>query len=472
MKGARQARKRSASAPEKRSTGLVDTVLVALFLLGIYLGVSIQITPTVPLTCAPSGLAGVLLLWRRRNDIEPVHLAGFLAVLGLYVASIVCASDYAFLGKRFTGLLQLTYSLVIGYALFLTLVRMERRKLAGVLFTFCLCIIGGCLLENYGILRGLSNAVREKIYDSAFIYGADLRDELLYGRIRPKLFTSEPSAVTFAFTQFCAMWLAVSPSPYKLLIYVGYVCVGLFVLPGPTLVLMLLLIVPFLLFLTPGNGLHTEKLLRFLGALSLSLVVVGVALVVGQAVFAERLNELASGKDASFFYRFTGPMLVAFDVFRHYPWAGGGLTGESFLTKEVLSVYSNATAFQSAWNITRIADVLTNYFWLHWIYLGVVWGTVVAIGISMWLRVIGATNLLYCWSVWIILGQASGAYVGPKTWAVLFMAAAASIVCQRPASLVSKTAPGGKKAGIASDRKLMAAPSFRTSDIRMSVSRG
>jgi hypothetical protein len=314
----------------------------------------------------------------------------------------------------------------------LTLVRIERRQLAGLLLAFCLCIIGGCLLENYGGLRSISNAVREKIYDSAFVYDADLRDEILYGRIRPKLFTSEPSAVTFAFAQFCAMWLAVSPSPYKLLLYIVLIVLGLVVLPGPTLVLMLLLIVPFLLFLAgKRNGKPTERLLRFVGALTLSLAVVSVAYFIGRSVFAERLNEIATGKDASFFYRFTGPMLVTFDVFRSYPWAGAGLTGEPFIAREVLSVYSNATAFQSAWQITRIADVLTNYFWLHWIYLGLVWGAVVAIGISIWLRVIGATSLLYCWSIWIILGQASGAYVGPKTWAVLFMAAAASIICLR-----------------------------------------
>jgi hypothetical protein len=424
--------RQDAVSERKPGTGTVDLALVALFLIGISLGVSIPITPTVPLTCAPSGFAGLLLLWRRRNDIEPVHLAGLLAVLGLYAASIVCASDYSFLIKRFTGLLQLTYSLIIGYALFLTLVRIERRRLAGLLLAFCLCIIGGCLLENYGGLRGISNAVREKIYDSAFIYGADLRDEILYGRIRPKLFTSEPSAVTFAFTQFCSMWLVISPSRYKLLLYIALVVLGLVMLPGPTLVLMLLLIVPFLLFLAGKNGEPTKRLLRFVGALALSLAVICVTYFVGQSVFSERLHEIATGKDASFFYRFTGPMLVTFDVFRHYPWAGAGLTGEPFIAKEVLSVYSNATAFQSAWQITRIADVLTNYFWLHWIYLGVVWGAVVAIGVSIWLRVIGATSLLYCWSIWIILGQASGAYVGPKTWAVLFMAAAASIICLRP----------------------------------------
>ena len=108
--------------------------------------------------------------------------------------------------------------------------------------------------------------------------------------------------------------------------------------------------------------------------LSLAAVLVAAAVVFGSIFFAERLNELATGRDASFFYRFTGPMLVAFDMFRTYPWAGAGLTGEPFITNNVMNVYMNSPSFQAAWRISRIADVLTNYVWLHWIYLGLVWG--------------------------------------------------------------------------------------------------
>ena len=53
-------------------------------------------------------------------------------------------------------------------------------------------------------------------------------------------------------------------------------------------------------------------------------------------------------------------------------------------------------------------------------------------GISWWLRVLGATSILYCWAVWAILGQASGSYVGPKTWAVLLIAAACSVMVAQP----------------------------------------
>ncbi len=414
--------------PDRRLTA-VDLALIAVFLLGLYLGVSLQITSKIPLTCAPSGFAGLILLWRRRDDMQPRHLAGLLGVIALYLVWILIATDLAFLSKRFTGLVQLTYGLVIGYGLFLTLLRAERRQLANILLGFCLFIIVGCILESHTGLRAISDKVREKIYDSGVVYDADLRDQLLYGRIRPKLFTSEPSAVTFAYTHYCSIWLVVSPWRWKLLIYLGLVGLAMIVLPGPTLVLMLLLMIPYLVLLSGANSRRSTT--RLIGMIALSVVVLGITVVVGQTLFAARLAELSRGEDASFFYRFTGPMLVAFDIFRHFPIAGAGLTGEPFITDNVMNVYMNSPSFQSAWRISRIGDVLTNYFWLHWIYLGLVGGVVMFAALSVWLRMLGVPSILYCWAVWLILGQASGSYVGPKTWAVLLIAAGTSILSVR-----------------------------------------
>jgi hypothetical protein len=85
-----------------RPLGWVDATLVVVFLLGIYMNVSLRITPTIPLTCAPSGVAGVLLLWRWRDQLNPVHVGALLGVIGLYFAATLSASDLGFLGKRFT----------------------------------------------------------------------------------------------------------------------------------------------------------------------------------------------------------------------------------------------------------------------------------------------------------------------------------------------------------------------------------
>ena len=86
---------------------------------------------------------------------------------------------------------------------------------------------------------------------------------------------------------------------------------ALFVLPTPPWSWMVFLAAPYLVFLagtrqggrTPisrGRGRHSWP---FAG------VLVGAAVVFGSIFFAERLNELASGRDATIFllFRFTRP---------------------------------------------------------------------------------------------------------------------------------------------------------------------
>jgi hypothetical protein len=83
--------------------------------------------------------------------------------------------------------------------------------------------------------------------------------------------------------------------------------------------------------------------------------------------------------------------------------------------------------------VSPSTELLINYFWLHWIYLGFVWGVATIALLSGWLRILGVPSASFCWVTWAILGQASGAYVGPTCWAVLFLAGAAAILHQTPA---------------------------------------
>ena len=88
--------------------------------------------------------------------------------------------------------------------------------------------------------------------------------------------------------------------------------------------------------------------------------------------------------------------------------------------------------------VTPATELLINYFWLHWIYLGAVFGLLAMLAVTRWLVVLGVPSPAFCWVVWAILGQASGAYVGPACWAILYLAGAAAILHQRPAPVPSR----------------------------------
>jgi len=107
-----------ASARTQVGLDWLDCALICLFLLGLYTNYTIYISAKVPFPSVLAGVAGMLLLWRRRDLIRPAHLAGLVSILLLYLISILCATNIEFLPRRTNGLVQLAYSITIGYALF------------------------------------------------------------------------------------------------------------------------------------------------------------------------------------------------------------------------------------------------------------------------------------------------------------------------------------------------------------------
>jgi hypothetical protein len=422
-------RGRAIRSDTSRIDGL-DMALICLFLAGVYTHYTIQVSATVPFPSAPAGVAGMILLWRRRDQIKPMAFAGFIAVVLLYLLSIFAPTDIRFLPRRTNGFIQLTYSLTIGYALFLTVTQANRSQIAGLFLGSALVILVGCLLEGHAGLRPLSDAARNVLYKSG-IYEADMRDVLYYKRVRPKFFASEPSSVTFCYTLFTFLWMVVSTWRWKLVAYVGLVGLGLFAMPGATLLLMLLLIVPYLLFLASRRAGRLDAG-RLLMVACVAVIFFGAFVVLAQSLLAVRLEAVKSGDDPSFFYRIQGPALAGLDVMAHYPIAGAGLSGEPFIEKEITNVYLRSPFYSAHWQVVSPAtELVINYFWEHWIFLGLVWGLIMMAALTVWLRALGVPSSAFCWMVWAILGQASGAYVGPACWAVLLLAGAAAVLHQR-----------------------------------------
>jgi hypothetical protein len=410
--------------------GWVDLVLIFVFMAGLYTNYTVMVSEKVPIPSAPAGAAGLILLCRRLDDITPRALMGFIAIVTLYLASILCAPDISWLPRRTNGLLQLTYSLAAGYGLFLTVKRADPRQISRLFLAFALVVVVGCLLETYGGLRPISDSVRTVLYRKG-IYENDLRDLLFYKRARPKFFASEPASVTFCYTLFTFVWLVTSTWRLKLPVYLGLVGLGLFAMPGPTLLLMLVLLLPYLLFLGSRRNGRIDAT-RFLVVALLAVLFSLVAVLLAKTLFAARLENITSGNDPSFFYRVQGPALAGLDIMGRYPFAGAGLTGEPFIERDITNLYLRSPFYSAGWQIVSPAtELLINYFWLHWIYLGAVWGMAMIAVISGWLRVLGVPSAAFCWGTWAILGQASGAYVGPTCWAVLFLACAAAILHQR-----------------------------------------
>lgn len=450
----------AAPAPDA-APDAVDLALLLLYLLGIYLGVEIRLSAGTPVPTVLSGLAGGVMLLKHMDRLRAGQMAALLLVVALFLGSILAASvgDLAYLGKRTTGLLQLAYSLAIGYGLYLTILPFERRRVAAVFGCFSLALVVGCALEVYlPPFKALSDAVRGVIFDFG-VYDADRRDLLLYGQIRPKLFTSEPSAVSFSFTLFAFCWYVLSEWRWKLAGYALLFAAAFLLMRGPTLLLGLALVGPYELLLAPRSaGGSRYDLGRGVLAVLAAFALAGVGAVVGLELYAERIEAIRAGTDPSFFSRILAPFLVAVEVLEKHPLAGIGLTAEERIDGLVAQIYAQSGGLMSDYSFSSAKHALTNYFWTHWIYLGAIWGLVLLAGLSVYLRALGAPSLLFCWSVWALLGQASGAYVSPKTWSVLYLACAVAILQQQQSGGAPAPAPAGRRRDRAPRRLALPSP--------------
>ena len=81
---------------------------------------------------------------------------------------------------------------------------------------------------------------------------------------------------------------------------------GLFAMPGPTLLLMLLLMLPYMLFLASRRRGRLDAG-RFMVVACVAVLFFGAFVVLAQSLFPVRLEEITSGNDPSFFYRVRGP---------------------------------------------------------------------------------------------------------------------------------------------------------------------
>jgi hypothetical protein len=408
---------------------LLDTVLIVVFLIGIYLEYSPKLAAGVPVPAAPAGLAGVAMLLRNYRYVEERQLVALISVIALFLLSIVFVADSNYLGERAKGFLQLSYSLVIGYGAFLTMLQYDRDRLSRIFLGFVLVILIGCALETYTGFVAISDFVRTHLFD-AHLYAATLRDEALYGGRRPMLFTSEPSYVGFAFTIYAFFWYVLSTSSSKTVVYLLLLGAGLFVVRSPTILLGFVLIAPYQLLIA-GRSAHGNLRgadMAFASLVILAILALGGLAVIGSYLFEERINQISSRNDASYFYRIVGPISVAWDTILHRPIAGAGLTGEELIAGRAYQIYVTAPGFSPRWRVDRISEVLTNYFWLHWIYLGVGWGIIMMLAVGKFLQTLKVPSIAFCALVWAIMGQASGAYVSPKPWTVLLFAAAVSLL--------------------------------------------
>jgi len=334
------ASRRAASAPSAR---WVPGALLVVFAAGYYLYADLPLGGSLRLPAAGAVIGGLgLLAWHLgRLRYGDLWFAG--AVTAITLASLVLnpafyedpalrryAVDYATSYLVFLASLPMALGVVAGLRL------LPASAIARGGLVTAIAILAGVLAERYGGLDALSDRVRASLFPPELIYAENLRDQLMYGAVRPKLFTSEPSHVAKAYVLALLVWYVAAAKRWRIPALYAFVAAGVILIKSPGV----LVVLPAIWIADCCKLRRSRWLVTLLvGGVFLS----PVAWLAAEWAFSDRLAHIASGRDGSFIIRIALPWEVLGQVWAEHP-----LFGLGFGAKESGIPYAIAAAHTMA----------------------------------------------------------------------------------------------------------------------------
>jgi len=417
---------RTAHQVSQRST---DTLLL-LYLLGAYTGVSIYSgTQILVPSVACVAIAGALYILKWQSVPRQFICVVYALVVMLAIQYAISTFRY---GDQDGVMLRATInqiaSILTGFALVLLSFQISADHFSRVLKHFWLFLVIGATLEQFAGLAIISDAFRSLVYPKS-AYVADVRDLQLFGGIRPKVFSLEPSFVGIWFTATMSAWLACTDArPFSSRFNAALVtCLWMgYVVRSSTIAFVAPLYVAQLLLLP---SLRVKRRGDHLSRAIIATALVGAFILVGVII-----ELLPRGLAPEFVYgdsvygRLIAPRLVTQAILTDSPIAGIGLGNQDTLFAATLPVYlSNRLAFTGGYlEASSARSLITNSFFLHWIYLGIVFGLIAATGYVRLLRSIQIQSVSYVVATVSIIWFSIGGYVTVQCWTLFFLFATAA----------------------------------------------
>ena len=300
----------------------IQVVAVAVFIAGFYLHHNLYLTDSVFVPTYLATLAGLGLLVFNANRLPENFITFVLAVIAICLASILCnpmfwlawASPFGVeYAKSFVVFLSVIFA---SMGVCVGVLHIPRRVLRRLLWLFVYVVVIGSILDvTVPAFRSLFQQISSPFLRFGFEYVNEIRDVQMYGSLRPKFLTSEPSNVSiflvFAFTLLHLLGKSDTSLSSRVHFW-GVFAVALLVVRGPTLAL-----VPIFALLFS----RLNFALIFVGAfavLILSIVVLMDSDVVA-ALAKSRIGWVLEGNDRSFFVRQVLPVQVAWETISQFP---------------------------------------------------------------------------------------------------------------------------------------------------------
>lgn len=414
----------------KTSSSPLDQFLAVCLILGAYTTLSIFSGDKIVVPSVISLGCAIIILMRHLRSIDRVVIQLFALVVFL---SLLQTALLAFFGvidmlPTLLPIANFACSLLTGYALFLSLRRIGGRRTKQLLCYFWVLLMTGAWAEVYLGLDIVSDAFRQTFFPR-YMYDAELRDILLFGGVRPKVFSPEPSYVGVWFLATLAAWLAV-PGKRSVWIEAPFAAAAILLIAIPLRSGTLIFAIPLMACAiihrnSLANASHT---FRNPGLIAVVAGVLALTSILGSLDL--RWAPMFIQGD-SFYARMIAPAKVALSTFFNYPLLGVGISNDVKMVELIAPIYQHRDLYMmSLGTITNADWLLTNSFYYHWIYFGVFLGSFIGIVYyKIFDRITNGCGL-FVLSITSIIWFTVGGYTNIQSWTIAFLFAAASATKQ------------------------------------------
>lgn len=414
--------------PAPASPAWPSSLLLILFAAGYYVYADLPLSPALRLPAAGAIAGGWGLLAWHLGRLRRGDLAFAAAVITVALASLIANPAFyespplrAFAGDYATSFAVFLVSLPMALGVIAALRHVRPATVAKVAFAASLIILAGVAAERFAGFSAVSEPVRGLLFPVEIVYAEDRRDQLIYGAVRAKLFTSEPSHVAKAAVLCLLVWYAASRAWWRVPVFYLLTAAGVALIKSPGLLAVL-----------PAAWACDLCRLRRSGWI-VPVLIGGVLALIGgvlaaQALFPDRLAHIASGRDGSFIIRVLLPWEILSRTWQEHP-----LFGLGFGAKESGIPYAIAAAQAMQLDINALlgtnAPLGNNGLLIGMIQLGPLGSLLFAAALVWFWR-------FACGPYWLFAATALAAYLtligginDPRFWggfALLTAAAAAA----------------------------------------------
>ena len=430
--------------PEPVPGAGLDSLPLIAHLVGLYLAVPLALPGGMEFPVATTLVTAPLLIAMNAPHVRASHLAwivGLVVVAGLTLLMAPHAS--AFLVPRVKGLILWTYSIVVAYALVLELLRWRRERLAKVMLAFALTLLAGCVLEIVGLLRPVSDAFRVLAFPTGGLEFRE-RDLEIAGFERPLLFTSEPSDVAKFLLLTSFGYVALSTSRAKHLVGLALCIAATAITRSPIAVLLLPLQVLVFALGRPlvGGPRWISRPLTLMVFVAAAILVTGAA----AGLLGARISQAVEGRDASSTIRIVAPLVIAWETLRVSPWWGAGISGTESIEESIVVGFELAGVAALAdpaalGSEMTLANLVANAFWLHWINLGLLGGSIAILLLGGLMKSIGVNRIWFALGAIFVFSHTMGGAHAPYFWS--FVATCVAVAWHLDSSILLELRPAG-----------------------------